>query len=117
LWGFAAGALEQISTLHDAGLAHGDAELHNLVVCPSPLEVVLVDFEAAVKKDELAEAAWQARREADLNPLLREAVFLQCVLGRQRGPLADASWLALDRLFRSPERFRRAMEVQPDPPE
>ncbi len=117
LWGFAASALTQLSTLHAAGLAHGDAELQNVVVCPSPLEVVLVDFEAAVRRDELDESAWGARRTADLVPLLREAVFLQCVLGRQRGPLADASWSELDRLFRSPHRFRKAIELQPDPPE
>lgn len=117
LWGFAASALSQLTTLHAAGLAHGDAELQNVVVCPSPLEVVLVDFEAAIRRDELDEPAWHARRAADLVPLLREAVFLQCVLGRQRGPLADASWSELDHLFRSPHRFRRAIELQPDPPE
>jgi hypothetical protein len=117
LWGFAESALKQLYTLHDAGLAHGDAELHNVVVCPSPLEVVLVDFEAAVERDALDEAAWQKRCAADLIPLLREAVFLQSVLGRQRGPLADASWSELDRLFRSPDRFRRAIEAQVDPPE
>jgi hypothetical protein len=117
LWGFAESALKQLHTLHDAGLAHGDAELHNIVVCPSPLEVVLVDFEAAVQRDSLDETAWQARRAADLTALLREAVFLQCVLGRQRGFLADASWGEIDRLFRSPDRFRRAIEIQPDPPE
>jgi hypothetical protein len=47
----------------------------------------------------------------DLAPLLREAVCVQCVLGRQRGPLADATWAALDRLFKAPDRFRRAIEV------
>jgi hypothetical protein len=117
LWGFAEGAVKQLCTLHDAGLAHGDVELHNIVVCPSPLEVVLVDFEAAIKRDSLDEPAWQARRAADLTALLREAVFIQCVLGRQRGFLADASWSALDRLFRSPDRFRKAIEVQPEPSE
>ncbi len=117
LWDFAESALRQLSSLHDAGLAHGDAQLHNFVVCPSPLELVIVDFEAAAKRDDLDEAAWQARRAEDLTPLLREAVFLQCALGRQQGPLADASWEGLDRLFRSPDRFRRAIEFQPDPTE
>jgi hypothetical protein len=117
LWSFAEGAWKQLFTLHGAGLAHGDVELHNLVVCASPLEVVLVDFEAAVQREPLDEPAWQARRAADLAPLLREAVFLQCVLGRQRGALAEASWGALDGLFRSPGRFREAIEVQPDPPD
>jgi hypothetical protein len=117
LWGFVERAFKQLSTLHDAGLAHGDAELHNVVVCPSPLDVVVVDFEAAIRRDPLEESAWQARCAADLTALLREAVFLQCVLGRQRGPLADVSWFELDRLFRSPDRFRRAIEVQNDPSE
>ncbi len=117
LWGFAESAFRQHAALHEAGLAHGDAELHNLVVCPSPLEVVMVDFEAAVKRDAVDPAAWQARRAADLTPLLREALFLQCVLGRQGGPLAQTSWSELDRLFRAPERFRRAIEMQPDPNE
>jgi hypothetical protein len=117
LWGFAESALIQLRTLHAGGLAHGDAELHNLVVCPSPLEVVLVDFEAAIRKTELDEAAWQARCDADLTLLLREAVFLQCVLGRQRGPLADASGSNLERLFRAPDRFRKAMDAEHDPPE
>jgi hypothetical protein len=117
LWGFAASALKQLYVLHDAGVAHGDAELHNFVVCPSPLEVVPVDFEGVVERGALEEPAWQARLAADLMPILREGVFLQCVLGRQRGPLADASWAAIDDLFRSPDRFRRAIEVHPDPPE
>jgi hypothetical protein len=117
LWGFAQSALTQLYTLHHAGLAHGDAELHNIVVCPSPLEAVLVDFEGAVKRDDVEESAWRARCAADLTPVLREAVFLQCVLGRQEGPLADASWSALEGLFRSPARFRKAIELQPDPPE
>jgi hypothetical protein len=117
LWGFAESAWAQLHTLHDAGLAHGDAELHNFVVCPSPLELVLVDFEAAINETEVDEEAWKARCDADLLPLLREAVFLQCVLGRQRGPLADASSSAVDRLFRSPDRFRKAMDAEHDPPE
>jgi serine/threonine protein kinase len=116
LWGFAESAFKQLGILHDAGLAHGDAELHNIVVCPTPLEVVLVDFEAAVKKDDVDQPTWQKRRAADTTQLLREAVFLQCVLGRQQGPLAEASWQEVGRLFRSPDRFRRAMESQHEPP-
>jgi hypothetical protein len=117
LWGFAESAFRQLSTLHESGLAHGDAQVHNFVVCPSPLDVVIIDFEAASKKSELEEPAWQARRVEDFVPLLREAIFLQCAIGRQNGPLGGASWEALDRLFRSPDRFRRAIEFQPDPTE
>jgi hypothetical protein len=117
LWGFVERAFAALTTLQAAGLAHGDAELHNMVVCSSPLDVVLVDFEAAVERSELDEAAWRKRCATDLTMVLREAVFLQCVLGRQRTPLADAAWMDLDRLFRSPERFRKAIELQPDPQE
>jgi hypothetical protein len=115
LWGFLEGALAQLLALHAAGVAHGDAELHNVVVCPAPLEVVWVDFESAVKKDDLDDKAWEARVQEDLAPTLREAVFLQCTLGRQQGRLADASWTALDRLFAAPDPFRRAIEEQHDP--
>ena len=117
LWGFAESALKQLSSLHGSGLAHGDAQLQNFVVCPSPVDLVIIDFEAAVKREDVDDDAWQARCDEDLTPLLREAVFLQCALGRQRGPLADASERALDRLFRSPDRFRRSIEFQPDPTE
>lgn len=117
LWGFIERAFAALTTLHAAGLAHGDMELHNMVVCSSPLDVVLVDFEAAVERTEVDEATWAKRCAADLTAILREAVFLQCVLGRQRSPLADAAWMDLGRLFRSPDRFRKAIELQPDPQE
>jgi hypothetical protein len=115
LWGFVEGAFGQLTKLHGGGLAHGDAELHNFVVCPAPLGLVIVDFEAATKRDDLTESGWTARCDADLVPLLREAVFIQCALGRQEGSLAEASERAMDRLFRAPERFRRAIDFPPDP--
>ena len=34
----------------EGGLAHGDAELHNCIVCPAPLELLLIDFGSAVRK-------------------------------------------------------------------
>jgi hypothetical protein len=115
LWGLVESAFVQLTRLQGGGLAHGDAELHNFVVCPAPLSIVIVDFEAAVKRADLTEPAWKARCDADLVPLLREAVFIQCALGRQQGVLAEAAEGALDGLFRSPERFRRAIEFQPEP--
>jgi len=114
LWRLLQDALDALSTLHSHGLAHGDAELHNFIVCPAPLELVLIDFEAAVREDALEAAAWQARVTADLVPLLREAIYLQCALGRQQGPLAERSWSMLDGLFKRPERFRKAIEDQAD---
>ncbi|HVW27484.1 MAG TPA: hypothetical protein VHC69_19100 [Polyangiaceae bacterium] len=114
LWRLSEQAIEHLTRLHDGGLAHGDAELHNFVVCPAPLELVLIDFESSMQKKDLDESAWEKRCAMDLVPLLREAVFLQCALGRQQGKLADLSWERMSSLFRSPDRFRRAIEEQAD---
>jgi hypothetical protein len=114
LWRLAESALAELTLLHDAGLAHGDAELHNFVVCPAPLEIVIVDFESVAEKSAVEPEVWGKRCNADLAPLLREAVFLQCALGRQEGPLAEQSLGAMKRLFKAPDRFRRAIEEQGD---
>jgi hypothetical protein len=110
LWRLAEEAYWQLIKLHAGGLAHGDLELQNLVVCPAPLEVVLIDFEAAVFRDAVDDAAWTARCAADKAPLLREAVFLQASLGRQPGAFADEAWTAVPELFRDAKRFQRAIE-------
>jgi hypothetical protein len=110
LWRLAEEAYGRLCTLHAGGLAHGDAELQNFVVCPAPLEVVLIDFESAVLRDNVDAAAWAARCAADKVPLLREAIFLQASLGRQRGDFAEAAWSAAPKLFRDGERFLRAIE-------
>jgi hypothetical protein len=107
LWQWVQSAYQALSRIHQAGLAHGDAELHNFVVCPTPLEILMIDFEVAVKKDEVGEAAFEQRCQADLVPVLREAVFLQCCLGKQPGALAELAWERLDSLFKHPEPFRQ----------
>jgi hypothetical protein len=112
LWRLAEDMLKQQLTLQDGGLAHGDAELHNTIVCPAPLEPILIDFEAAVRRDAIDEAAWSARCKLDLEPLLREAIYLQCALGQQPSRLGQLSIERLPSLFRSPERFKRAIETQ-----
>jgi hypothetical protein len=112
LWRLAEQTLAQLLALHRGGLAHGDAELHNCIVCPAPLEPLLVDFEAAVRQESVEAGAWQRRCEQDLAPLLREAIYLQCALGRQPGPLGEQSWEQLPRLFERPDAFRRAIDVQ-----
>lgn len=112
LWRLAEELLALLQALHAGGLAHGDAELHNCIVCPAPLEAVLIDFEAAVSRASLDEASWQARCDLDLDPLLREAVYLQCALGRQPSPLGELSFSRISRLFKSPQSFVRAIEVQ-----
>lgn len=110
LWRLLEEARRLLEQLHTGGLAHGDTELQNFIVCPAPLEVVLVDFETAVMRESVDEGAWQKRCELDHAPLLREAVFLQAALGRQRGALADESWAAAPELFRDGARLQRKIE-------
>jgi hypothetical protein len=112
LWRLAEDMLAQQLALHAGGLAHGDSELHNYMVCPAPLEAILIDFEGAMRQATMEDAAWKARCKLDLQPLLREAVYLQCALGRQPSLLGELSWGAMPELFRSPDRFRRAIETQ-----
>ena len=112
LWRLAEETLAQLLALHDGGLAHGDTELHNIIVCPAPLEPILIDFEAAARQDAMTAADWEKRCKLDLEPLLREAVYLQCALGRQQSRLGELSWSRLPELFRSPDRFQRAIEMQ-----
>jgi hypothetical protein len=107
LWRLLEDAFVALSRIHAAGLAHGDAELHNFVVCPAPLEIIMIDFEVAVRKDELGETAFEQRCHADLLPLLREAIFLQCSLGKQPGALATTALERLNSSFKNPERFRQ----------
>jgi hypothetical protein len=110
LWRLAEETLGQLLLLHEGGLAHGDVELHNIIVCPAPLEPILIDFEAAVLREAMEAAAWEARCELDLQPLQREAVYLQCLLGRQSSRLGELSWGRMAQLFKSPDRFRRAID-------
>ncbi|RFC46038.1 MAG: Lipopolysaccharide kinase (Kdo/WaaP) family protein [Verrucomicrobia bacterium] len=112
LWHLLAQAHAHISTLHHAGFVHGDMELHNLIVCPSPLETHLIDFENARNQTDISEPSWNKARAADLRMVLREAVYLQCRLGQQQGPMADATHDSLDSLFNAPNRFRRAIQRQ-----
>lgn len=112
LWLLAEQALAQLLALQEAGIAHGDAELHNAIVCPAPLQLLLIDFGGSVHRAAVSAEAWSARCARDLEPILREAVFLQCALGRQVGPLAELSWERMDRLLPSADRFRRVIERQ-----
>lgn len=112
LWRLAEEALAQVRLLHEGGLVHGDLELQNIIVCPAPLEPFLIDFEAASRRGDVGDVEWQGRCERDLEALLREAVYLQCALGRQITRLGQLSWLRMEHLFRSPERFRGAIESQ-----
>jgi hypothetical protein len=103
---------ELVTKLQRGGLSHADVELHNFIVCTSPLDMLLIDFESAVRQDELAEADWLARCQADLRPLLREALLLECRLGPQPGPFATAALAAVADLFKDPARILREIEGQ-----
>jgi hypothetical protein len=112
LWLLLEQAFRHVTTLHEADFVHGDLELHNMVVCPSPLQVHLIDFENALDRGDTPDAQWSALRAKDLRLILREAIYLQCALGEQTGPLAAASLVQLDSLFQHPSRFKRAIQRQ-----
>jgi hypothetical protein len=109
LWLLAEQMLGTLTTLHRAGLTHGDAELHNFIVCSAPVEVVPIDFDMAVQRSSVDDAEWERRCAEELEPLLKVAVYLQCALGPQAGPLGELSLQRLDGLFQRPDAFKRAI--------
>ena len=113
LWSLLDKVYSQAVQLHERGFAHGDLFLHNVIVSPAPVSPHLIDFELAVRREDVAdEAAWEERCEKDLEEVLREGLYLQCALGRQQGALAEALEAALERLVDDPERFQRAIDRQ-----
>ena len=110
LWKLCEEGLAKHLLLQAGGLAHGDAELHNFIVCPTPLELMLIDFEGSVDRATQSEEAWQKRCAIDLAPLLLEALYLQCALGRQRGKLAELAAERASELLKSPDQFSRAID-------
>ena len=111
LWRLCEEAFAKFEALHEGGLVHGDAELHNLIVCLTPLELVPIDFEGATRRTDEDDEAWNKRRARDLLALSREAVFLQCCLGKQRGKLAELSFERISELFKKDaSSFVRAIE-------
>jgi hypothetical protein len=109
LWLLAEQIMQTLTRLHDAGLTHGDAELHNFIVCTSPLEVLPIDFDMAVQRANVDEEDWERRCREELEPLLKVAVYLQCTLGVQPGPLSELSLQRLDALFKRADPFRHAI--------
>jgi hypothetical protein len=110
LWRLLEEAFLMLRALHTGGLSHGDAQLSNFIVSPAPLEVLLVDFEASLSREQTDSGTWTKRCASDLEPLLHEALLLQASLGRQPGELAELSFAAADRLFRDPQRLLRYVE-------
>jgi len=111
LWNLFETLNEQISRLHQAGLAHGDLFLHNIIVPSSPVGIFLIDFEMAVEKKNVAKEVWEKARQADLEELHRSAVYIQCGLGKQTSPLAETSLSRLSELFgNASSRFQKAVD-------
>ena len=69
-------------------------------------------FEGSVDRRTLSDEAWQKRCALDLTPLLREAIYLQCALGRQIGALAELALERMSELVDYPEQFKRAIELR-----
>lgn len=110
LWLLAEQIWAMLIKLQEAGLTHGDAELHNFIVCTAPLEVLPIDFDMALQRAVLDEAAWKQSCQQELVPLLKVAVYLQCTLGIQPGKLAETALARIDELFKRPAPFHRAIE-------
>jgi hypothetical protein len=110
LWLLGEQIMATLTSLHRAGLTHGDAELHNFIVCSAPLEVLPIDFDMAVQRSNVDDEDWERRCTEELEPLLKVAIYLQCALGAQLGPLAELSLERIDSLFTRPEPFRRAID-------
>jgi hypothetical protein len=110
LWLLSEQIMDTLTRLHRAGLTHGDAELHNFIVCTAPLEVLPIDFDMAVQRAQVEDAEWERRCSEELEPLLKIAVYLQCTLGVQPGALAELALGKLEQLFARPEPFRRAID-------
>jgi hypothetical protein len=109
MWLLAERLMHALTTLHDAGLTHGDAELHNFIVCPAPVDIIPIDFDMAVRREGLSEADWAERCEKDFENLFRLAVFLQCALGAQSSPLGERSRGSAAKLFHRSAPFLRAI--------
>lgn len=109
LWRLAEEVYELLTHMQSVGLTHGDAYLHNFIVCPSPAEVLPIDFERAAVADELTPEVWERRCARDRSHILKLAIYLQCNLGEQRGPLSLAANRHLEELVRPADAFKRAI--------
>ena len=112
LWWLCSEAFDQLTRLHAAGLVHGDMEMHNIAVAPSPVGAVLIDFELARRQKDLPAVEWEKMVKGDLTELLKEAIYLQCALGRQPGAMADMAMARIAELFPSAGCFERSIRRQ-----
>ncbi len=111
LWRLAEEVFEQIEKLHSQRFCHGDMELHNIVVCTRPIQTFLVDFESSERAFYGSDKSWEQRRSGDLFELERLAVYLQCGIGTQQGPLARKSLEDLSKLFADASTFGARLDA------
>lgn len=112
LWYLLEQVYDQMKKLHAQRFLHGDLETHNIIVCHSPLRPFIIDYEVAVVEFKGSEEDWEKKRLEDLCEILREAMFIQSVLGQQEGPLSSESLELLPKLFENPKSvLRRLKEI------
>ncbi len=111
LWLLAEQTYELVKKLHQHRFFHGDLELHNIVICLSPVAPFLIDFESSQIEFQGTEAEWAEAQFKDLRELLRLAIYLQASLGRQKSALAQASLEKLPRLFKSASTFAARLDL------
>lgn len=105
LWVLLEEAFSQLDKLHCHGMAHGDLELHNILISFSPPQAYLIDFESAILKDRVSPQEWEQACRRDQENIFREAIFIQSAIGQQDGKLAALSLERLPELFREPAQF------------
>jgi hypothetical protein len=111
LWHLVESVFNQVEKLHARRFCHGDLELHNVVICTSPIQTIMIDFESSEQSFDGPEKSWNELRLRDHYELLRLAVYLQCGLGRQKGPLAQKSLEDLSLLFDTSSTFAARLDA------
>ncbi len=100
LWRLLEAVYEQTMLLHQAGMAHGDLFLHNVIVSLSPIGVYLIDFEQSVTSDSVPKGkSWEQVSVSDFTEVLKHAIWVQCGLGPQQGGLAERALSSIAQLM------------------
>lgn len=110
LWWLLEQVYTQVKTLHAHRFIHGDLQMHNVIVCNSPIRAFIIDYEVSIVDFTGDDETWEQKRRADLHEILREAVFIQSALGRQEGDLSGESMELLPHLFQNPKNILRRLK-------
>jgi hypothetical protein len=108
LWHALEQAFAALAKLHQTHFFHRDLELHNCTLCPSPARLFLIDFGASAHARPGEDT--EKLRLKDLSEILKQAIYVQCGLGPQTGPLAEAALAHITALFKSPDYFLRRID-------